>query len=89
MKDYTMTDACKEGLRKYISFGLPPGGFLTAVLENDLVGAVRGADSHNIDNIPAYVSFLYWEAPMDCWGSKERVKNWIAKGGLHGQNDPE
>lgn len=43
------------------------------MLENDLKSAVAHADDENLQNLPAYVGYLYNEAPGDCWGSKEKV----------------
>lgn len=66
------------GLLDYIENGAIPGGFLTAVICNDLKEAVSRADSENLRNLPAFVGYLYNEAPSMCWGSEERMKNWIA-----------
>lgn len=60
-------------LERWIKFGIKPGDFLTAVLENDLKNAVGYADDENLKNLPAYIGYLYNEAPGDCWGSKEKV----------------
>jgi hypothetical protein len=69
----------REKLTSYIDDGVPVGHFLTAVLENDLLEAVGRADSGNMLNLPAYVSFLYNHAPSGCWGSKERVQDWLRR----------
>jgi hypothetical protein len=37
-----------NSLRNWVLKGIPPGGFLTAVLCNDLVGAYAKADSENL-----------------------------------------
>lgn len=66
-----------DALNGYIEHGYQVGHFLRAVLENDLKGAVDRADDVNIKVLPAYVVYLYNEAPAGCWGSKERVQNWI------------
>lgn len=65
-------------LRRYIEEGIPPGGFLTAVLANDLAGAVGRADHVNIRRIPEIVKWIYNEAPHTCWGSYDKVNEWIA-----------
>jgi hypothetical protein len=36
-----------------------PGSFVTAILENDLEGAVNNADSINRDMLPFYVTLKY------------------------------
>lgn len=66
-----------ETLKNYIRYRYPPGGFTTAVLENDLKEAVSRADDYNISAIPAIVSWLYNKAPGECWGSPKRVKDWL------------
>lgn len=66
------------GIRRYIEDGIMPGDFLTAIFENDLVHSMGLADDENLENIPAYASYLYNEVPQSCWGSKKIVKDWIA-----------
>ena len=64
-------------LRAYIERGVPLGDFLRAVVSNDLKGAVLRADDVNIRNLPAYVYYLYNEAPAICWGSADKVEKWL------------
>ena len=73
-----------EVLKRYINTGAKPGDFLTAVVENNLSLAVGRADTYNRANLPAYVGYLYNEAPRGCWGSPEKVKAWSKAGGLEG-----
>lgn len=84
MQEMKMRDDCKEALIAYRDWGRPLGGFLTAVVCNDLVEAAAHADEYNIRNLPAYAEFLYWELPIGSWGSSEIVEKWIEKGGLYG-----
>ena len=72
----------RGGLARYAQYGIQPGGFLTAVLSNDLVGAINRADSYGRDNLCAIVDFIYWELPGLLWGSSERVGTWIVEQGL-------
>ena len=67
----------QESIRSYIEERLEPGGFLTAVLSNDLTQAVLRADAININRLPNYVQFLYWHVPSESWGSPERVTAWL------------
>ena len=62
------------------------GGFMTAVLANDLVGAFERADDRNKDLMYDYVSFLYNDLPartgnpaVDMWGSYAAVRNTIQR----------
>lgn len=69
-----------ESLQRYIQDRTPVGSFLTAVLCNDLRGAVFLADEDNQPTIPNIVRWLHWEAPGRCWGSLEKVAAWIKEG---------
>ena len=77
--DYDMTDQCRDGLDLYMSHGIPPGHFLTAVICNDLMSAVSHADYWNKTRIHVYVKYLYNEAPGNCWGSPEAMQTWMEK----------
>ena len=66
-------------LNAYIETGRPVGQFLQAVISNNLKDAVGRADDTNIALIPAYVIYLYNEAPAFCWGSPERYEEWLKK----------
>lgn len=66
-----------EALQRYVDHGIHPGGFLTAVLENNLSEAVLRADNLNIKILPEIVGYVDWEIPSACWGSRERVEDWL------------
>lgn len=66
-----------EAIQYYIDHGLEPGHFVSAVLKNDLREAVGRADAYNIQVIPHIVSWLYNEAPSNCWGSEEAFIAWM------------
>jgi hypothetical protein len=69
--EYTMS-----ALKRYVVDGIHPGGFLMAVLENDLSRAVSAADDQNIKVIPQIACFIYNRVPAHCWGSREKVSAW-------------
>ena len=73
----TIPEYMRDGLEMYVTEHIEPGGFMTAVLENNLKEAVGRADCENIRVIPAYVNYLYNYAPADCWGSCEKVDAWL------------
>ena len=80
MYDYDRLPEHMRGvMQRYIENKIPPGGFLTAVLENDLAGAFGRADHINRHRIYDIVSFLYNEAPRACWGSPEAVTKWLGE----------
>lgn len=82
--------ATRRAMQNYVEKGWQPGGFLTSLLSNKLVEAVSSADHINITQIPQLCEFLVWELPAGCWGSPEKVRDWIACGGLEGlcKEDP-
>ena len=65
------------GIRRYVDERIPPGRFLTAIIQNNLSGAVGQADDENMKNIPAFVGYCYNKTPGACWGSKAKMKAWL------------
>jgi hypothetical protein len=65
------------GIERYVEHGIPPGDFLSAIISNNLSGAVSHADEENCRNIPAYVGYLYNNVPSGCWGSPENFERWL------------
>ena len=70
----------QEVLLGYLEDGTDPGGFLTAILENNLTESVIRADVHNLILIPKIVHWLLTQAPRESWGSAEKVEAWVNKG---------
>lgn len=68
-----------DSLERYVNYGTPCGDFLTAVLENNLMGAFGRADSHNRLILFDICKYVYNEIPWNCHGSKEIVEGWIEK----------
>lgn len=67
----------RESIDAYVATGRPTGGFLEAVLSNDLKESIARADERALDNLPHIVAYLYNEAPSVCWGSQARVQEWL------------
>ena len=65
------------GITRYVEQGIPPGDFLTAIIENNLSEAIGRADDENMANIPAYCAYFYNEAPSPCWGSPAKRRAWL------------
>lgn len=83
MTDYSRLPAHMQGAaRRYVEQGIPPGSFLTAVLENNLMQAFARADEINTDAMRVWTEWLYWEAPGNCHGSPTLVQTWIEHKGL-------
>jgi hypothetical protein len=73
-------ESCREGLLRYLRYGIPPGLFLRAVLENNLLQAYYRGDAPNRAALAAYMFVLVTFAPIETWGSPRAVSEWIAKG---------
>jgi len=67
-----------ESLKAYAETRRPTGGFLQAVLENNLSEAFGRADIENRKCIFEIVNYVYNELPAPCWGSPKKVKEWLA-----------
>lgn len=66
-----------EALALYQDRGIMPGGFLTAVLENNLMRAFGAADSYNRASLFQICFYIYNSMPSDCHGSRDKVTAWI------------
>ena len=83
MYDYSeLPEGLQDGMKLYLEDGIRAGGFLTACLENDLLGAVNKADPDNYIRLPDIVQWMYWNLPQGCWGSREKVREWQGDGVL-------
>jgi hypothetical protein len=69
----------KNSLDRYVKEGTPTGGFLYAVLSNDLFEAFGRADIDNRMSLFDICSYIYGELPSTCHGSREIVNEWIDK----------
>jgi hypothetical protein len=65
-------------IANYVIKKWEPGGFIEAVLANDLVGACSRADISNIQLLKEYARFLFVHVPRNCWGSYETVNAWLS-----------
>lgn len=59
------------------------GGFVNAILENNLTEAYSRADSDNTRIMEVYARWLYNNAPGGSW-RKENLEGWAEQGGLIG-----
>jgi hypothetical protein len=65
-----------QSLENYLMYGYQPGGFLTAVLANDLRLAVSRGDHWNKTNLHRIVTEVVHKVPAVAQGNYSAVKNW-------------
>ena len=68
---------CQEAIFGYLVYGWETGGFLTAVLANDLYRAATVADIVNVDHLAYVAKFVVYALPQACYGNYDQVKNWL------------
>ena len=66
-----------QTLEHYVMRGFTPGGFITAVLANDLYNAVGRADSWNRPAIAEITQEVLHTCPTHARGSYEAVEAWL------------
>lgn len=67
-------------LMRYIHMGVPLGGFLRLVIENDLMGAMGQADETSRMNLFEICQVVYKECPGAACKSPEAYQSWVAAG---------
>lgn len=70
-----------ESLDMYAQHRIPTGGFLEAVLSNDLTGAAGRADMENRQSLVEICGYIRWELPSECHGSRAAVDRWLRNDG--------
>ena len=73
---HNIPEITRESIDAWVHDARPTGGFLRAVLENNLREAFARADHENSAAMHDIVSYLYNEFPGLCWGSPESVAEW-------------
>jgi hypothetical protein len=66
----------RQALDRYHNDGILPGGFLRAVLTNDLFGVIRHADPDSYAALREIASYVYNELPSKCHGSEKKMLAW-------------
>lgn len=75
----------KAQIDAYVDRGVPPSGFLHAVLSNNLFEAVSRAAGRNRLSLADICDYIRCYTPTACHGSSEEVNAWLI---LH-HNEPE
>ena len=68
---------CQEAIFNYLVYGWEPGGFLTAVMANDLYRAATVSDIANVNNLAYVAKFVVYALPQACYGNYDQIKNWL------------
>ena len=74
---YDVPDYTLGAIRRYVKNRLPPGGFLSAVLQHDLWESYFQADKDNKKALEDIVIFIHNHAPAESHGSYERIRYWL------------
>lgn len=67
-----------DGLIRYRFDKVRPGGFLRAVLANNMFAAMQYWDGHG--DLRALCAFIGRELPTESWGSEKAVGDWLTSG---------
>jgi hypothetical protein len=65
------------GIRRYYQDGIPPGHFLTAIIDNDLKGVFARADEINKAAIEQILMWFRWHPPAGTWGYPGACKDYL------------
>lgn len=71
-----MPDNMRMPMVRWVKYGYLPGGFLQALLRNDLCDAINRADQLNLIHLYTWAKWLQNAAPSGCYGSRENVQSW-------------
>lgn len=67
---------CRHAIFNYLVHGYNPGGFLTAVMTNDLYRAAATADIENSKRLTRVANFVTQALPSCCYGSHAAMEAW-------------
>lgn len=75
-------------IRDYVMDGMYPGGFVAAVLANNLFAAVARGDAESVSSLRAITLLIYNHCPGECWGCEEDVVVWM-RGRISGESNDD
>lgn len=76
-QNWPIDQSLVNSLAMYVKERVPTGGFLRAVLENDLLDAVNRADLVNQMQLRNIANFVRTAVPAVAQGSPEKVIRWL------------
>lgn len=77
MYEYGIPEYMHGGIVCFYENGLPPGHFLSAIIDNDLKEVFNTADDTNAACVKAYVMWFYNCAPSGTWGHAGATEEWL------------
>uniref|UniRef100_A0A6M3LK67 Uncharacterized protein n=1 Tax=viral metagenome TaxID=1070528 RepID=A0A6M3LK67_9ZZZZ len=77
LKYPTIPEAVLHSFISYYIHKHALGSFCMACLENNLSEAFHRGDENSLASLKEIVTFLYWDFPAYCWGSKEKVDKFL------------
>ncbi len=72
------------GLERYLAFGIHPGGFMRAILSNDLVDVINRADADALSCLRPLSLLVFDCIDTRAWGTRQRVDEWMEHQGYAG-----
>lgn len=79
----------RRALQAYRDHGDRPGGFVSAVLENDAHKAILSADTRNYAALREIVWFVRRFLPSESFGDSVKFEQWIYYDGLNKFDDDQ
>src|SRR5262245_5018593 len=76
-RDVSMPPGWIEELRAYLVDGKQPGGFLHAVLTNDLRGAIANGHALLAEHYDRFLGLVGESVPEAAQGTADKVKAWV------------
>jgi hypothetical protein len=76
---YKIPEQTMWSLARYVVLAAPPGGFVTAVLQNDFHGAISRADEENRAAIVEIMECVWNLLPGNCHGDAKAVARWAGE----------
>jgi hypothetical protein len=76
--EYALIARHVESLTAYVERRQATGGFLQAVLANNLVDAAMRADHNSLTHLGVIARFVFNELPTACYGSAQKAEDWLS-----------